>query len=311
MRNPTKKQFLLILVVILILVTAFFMVVLLFREPISRELAPYFETEAPQTEQTEKQTEKQTEHVTEAPQTEKETEPAPETERPRTAEEMTYTFMQGPVAWESKTDWSGEWCEWEMEGGIFSVFGCGLCDLANIYGTFSPYECSPVDMYQFAMSATDYSPDWGYGAIDWPFMKQVLQKTGFTARLRRKDRTYESFQRQIAAAKTAIVLVSSSSDDTYWQDTPGHYVNVFLYDPEKDDVFLGDSGNPSHNRSRVPLRYLYDAMAADSSYQYMVVTDYNEEKNTWKYSGIHEKWTVPAYYRPKEASGQQQGTGSG
>ena len=64
-------------------------------------------------------------------------------------------------------------------------------------------------------------------------------------------------------------------------------------------IFLGDSGNPDHNRHWVPLRYLYDAMAHDSSWQYMLVRSYDDAKNTWKYSGITEKCTFPPYYRPK------------
>lgn len=299
MNNRTRRTLLIVLVSILLIVTILFMCLLLFDKDLEPVLSQLRETERI----TEKMTETeppapvlQTE--TEAPQTETITEA--ETEDPVIVKERTlYTFSQGPVAWESKTPFSGEWCEFEMEGGKFSVFGCGLCDLANIYSSITPYECSPVDMYRYAMKASDYSPDWGYGAIDWPFMGQTLRSLGFRVTFRRKDRSYESFQRAYRNALTAVVLVSSRSDDTYWEDTPGHYVNPWLYDEETDRIFLGDSGNPSHNRSWVPLRYLYDAMAYDSSYQYMLVTSYNDEKNTWKYSGITEKWNKPWYYQEK------------
>jgi len=137
-----------VLVSILLLVTICFMGLLLFDkelEPVLSQLREteaqtVVETEAPQpaTEyvQTEAETQIQTEAQTEA-----------ETEDPLIAAmESIYTFSQGPVAWERKTPYSGEWCEFEMEGGRFSVFGCGLCALANIYSSLTPYECSPVDM---------------------------------------------------------------------------------------------------------------------------------------------------------------------
>lgn len=245
------------------------------------------------------------------PQTESETDALPiqtETEQPQTEdpalhrEDGIYTFLQGPVAWETKAPWSGIWCESELDGGTFSVFGCGLCDLASIYSTLTPYECSPLDMYALARKITDYSPGYGAGAIDWPYLEQTLQKTGFQTTLRKKDRRYEAFQKAVEGCETAIVLVSSEADDTYWEDTPGHYVNIWHYDPETDKVFLGDSGNPKHNRQWIPLRYIYDALAADSGWQYLLVGSYDEEKNIWKYSGIHEKWTRPSYYRPKPES---------
>ena len=225
---------------------------------------------------------------------------APETEDPALhAEDGVYTFLQGPVAWESKAPYSGIWCESELDGGLFSVFGCGLCDLANIYSTLTPFECSPLDMYWLARKVSDYSPGGGSGAIDWPYMKETLQKTGFEVRLRKKDRRYEKFQEAISGCLTAIVLISSEEDDSYWQDTPGHYINLWHYNSETDQIFLGDSGNPKHNRQWVPLRTIYDAISSQNTWQYLLVTGYDEEKNTWKYSGIHEKWTRPAWCKAK------------
>ena len=225
---------------------------------------------------------------------------APQTEDPALhAEDSVYTFLQGPVAWESRAPYSGIWCESELDGGLFSVFGCGLCDLANIYSSLTPFECSPLDMYWLARKVSDYSPGGGAGAIDWPYMKTTLQKTGFEVRLRKKDRRYESFRKSIENCLTAIVLISSEEDDSYWQDTPGHYINLWHYNPETDKVFLGDSGNPKHNRQWVPLRTIYKAIASDSAWQYLLVTSYDEEKNDWKYSGIHEKWIRPSWCKAK------------
>ena len=300
MNHRTRRSILIILVIVLLLVTVSFMCLLLFDKDLEPFLSKLRETE-PVTERVTETEEEPSEPETEMIMTETETVTEAETEDPLIARTHSiYTFSQGPVAWESKTPYSGEWCEFEMEGGRFSVFGCGLCDLANIYSSLTPYECSPVDMYKYAMKASDYSPSWGYGAIDWPFMGQTLKSLGFRVGFRRKDSTYEQFRKAYKRALTAIVLVCSDDDDTYWEDTPGHYVNPWLYDEKTDRIFLGDSGSPKHNRHWVPLRYLYDAMAHDSRYQYMLVFSYEEAKNTWKYSGITEKWTIPWYYTPKE-----------
>ena len=216
-----------------------------------------------------------------------------------------YTFMQGPKAWESKTDWSGKWHDVVLADQTFSVFGCGLCVLANIYSTLTPYDCSPLDMYYYAQEASGYRPVSGYGAIDWPYLKQTLASTGISSRIRRKDKSYERFREKIESCITAIVLVCSYDDDTYWHDVEGHYVNIWLYNSEDDTVFLADSGNPEHNRQRIPLRYIYDALKSSSKYQYMLVTEVDEDANTWKHDGINIRWRKPKYYkkRQKEQSG--------
>ena len=249
----------------------------------------------------------ETEDSTEQIETEPEpvqTEPeVPQTEDPALhREDSVYTFLQGPVAWETKAPYSGIWCEEELDGGLFSVFGCGLCDMASIYSSLTPYECSPLDMYWLARKVSDYAPGDGVGAIDWPYMSETLQKTGFGTVLKKKDRRYSAFQKAVSDSMGAVVLISSEDDDTYWQDTPGHYVNIWHYDPQTDQVFLGDSGNPKHNRQWIPLRYIYDALSTDNPWQYLLVTSYDEEKNTWKYSGIHEKWTRPSYCKAKPES---------
>lgn len=209
-------------------------------------------------------------------------------------EEKIYTFLQGPRSWGENIPWSGEWAAFNIEGNPFGGFGCGLCCLANIYDTLSPYEVSPWDMCEYAMSVTDYAPTGEAGAIDWVYMKEALECCGFTCGLYRKPDTYEEFQEQMEEMKSSIVLISSSEDDTYWQDTPGHYVNIWMYQTEDDTVFLSEPGNPENNRSRIPLRYIYDALKTVSKYQYLAVDDYWEERNQWKADGIDEVWNRPA-----------------
>ena len=208
-----------------------------------------------------------------------------------------YTFLQGPRSWEGKVDWSGSWCYEVLADQEFSVFGCGLCDLANIYSTLTPYDCSPIDMYWYAQEASKYTPVSGFGAIDWPYLKKTLSSVGISSSIRRKDKTYEQFRQRIANAITAIVLVCSDNDDTYWQNVEGHYVNIWLYDETDDTVFLADSGNPDHNRRRIPLRFVYEALKTYSNYQYLLVTGVDETKNTWQHDGIHIKWKKPKYYK--------------
>ena len=65
-------------------------------------------------------------------------------------EDEIYTFLQGPKSWNSRLEWSGEWGESYVDGGYFGGFGCGLCCMANIYSSLTPYQCSPVDMYHYA-----------------------------------------------------------------------------------------------------------------------------------------------------------------
>ncbi len=209
-------------------------------------------------------------------------------------EKEIYTFLQGPRSWGEGISWSGEWASFNIEGNPFGGFGCGLCCLANIYDTLSPYEVSPWDMCEYAMSVTDYAPDGRAGAIDWVYMKQTLETCGFTCGLYRKPDTYEEFKEQMEEMKSSIVLISSSEDDTYWQDTPGHYVNIWMYQDEDETVFLSEPGNPENNRSRIPLRYIYDALKTVSTYQYLTVDDYWEERNQWRADGIDEIWNRPA-----------------
>ena len=214
-------------------------------------------------------------------------------------EDLVYTFLQGPKSWKSKVDWSGSWSTVELVDSTFGSFGCGMCCMANIYDTFSPYECSPMDMYYYAQESSDYHPTSGFGAIDWDEMRDSLQKAGFSCKLGRKNSSYEGFQKLVSQSLCSIILVSSYNDSTYWENTEGHYVTIWLYDEETDTVFLGDSGNPDHNRQRIPLEYLYKAMKTSSNYQFLMVNDYTEENNSWKQTGISDKWNAPKYYQKK------------
>ena len=204
-----------------------------------------------------------------------------------------YTFLQGPKSWSKGVAWSGEWCFFGVKGNSFGNFGCGLCCMANIYDTLSPYEVSPWDMCEYAMSVSGYAPKKKSGAIDWGNMKEVLKKCGCSCDVYYKPESYEVFQQQIAQAKSAVVLVSSAEDDTYWKDTPGHYVNIWLYQEEDDSVFLAEPGSPTNNRARIPLRYVYDALKTTSKFQYLLVDKYQEENNQWKADGITESWNRP------------------
>lgn len=207
-------------------------------------------------------------------------------------EENIYSFLQGPGSWSAGVSWSGEWCRFEVDGNSFGSFGCGLCCMANVYNTLSPYEVSPWDMYEHAKISSGYTPGGGYGAIDWQEMRCTLEVCGISSELHCKPETYEEFQQQIRDAKSAIVLVCSGNDNTFWQTTQGHYVNIWLYQ-EDDTVFLAEPGNREKNRSRIPLRYVYDALKTGSTFQYLAVKDYVEAENMWRADGIEESWCRP------------------
>ncbi len=201
-----------------------------------------------------------------------------------------YTFLQGPRSFEEMRPWSGEWCQVVVNRNSFGGFGCGHCCMANIYSSLSPYECSPLDIYEYATQVTNYYPTRESGAIGWRDMKRTLKAAGFQSRLHVKPDTYEKFQRHISESKSAIVLVCSGNDDTFWKDTGGHYVNIWLYQPDSDMVFLAEPGDPENNRGWIPLRYVYDALKTSSHYQYLSILDYVEEDNQWKWNGIDEVW---------------------
>ena len=212
---------------------------------------------------------------------------------PLTPEErssLVYTFLQGPRAFREKWPWSGDWCKKIVRGNSFGGFGCGLCCMANIYSTLSNYECSPWNMYEYATQVSQYYPSSESGAIGWEDMMTTLTATGFACDLCVKPATYEEFREHIKQTRSAIVLVSSAYDNTFWQNTPGHYVNIWLYREDTDMVFLAEPGNPEKNRTWVPLQYVYDALKMVSPYQYLAVAFYAEEANMWKWNGIADNW---------------------
>ncbi len=208
-------------------------------------------------------------------------------------ENEVYTFLQGPRSWSEGIPWSGEWCLFSVKGNSFGNFGCGLCCMANIYDTLSTYEVSPWDMCEYAMEVSGYAPRRKSGAIDWGNMKEVLKTCGISCDVYYKPESYEIFQQQIAKAKSAVVLISSNNDDVFWKDTPGHYVNIWLYRAEDDTVFLAEPGSPNNNRTRIPLQYVYDALKTTSKFQYLLVEQYQEQENQWKKNGIDENWNRP------------------
>ncbi len=208
-------------------------------------------------------------------------------------DEEVYSFLQGPKSWKARLPWSGSWCRFKVEGNPFGGFGCGLCCMANLYNTLSPYEVSPLDMFEQAKAVSGYTPSGAVGAIGWQDMAATLEICGISCKLRRKPSSYKKFKKQISEAKSAVVLVSSYEDDAYWQDTPGHYVNIWLYQEGDGTVFLAEPGDPDKNRSRIPLRYVYDALKMTNEFQYLTVQGYAEEGNQWKADGIHVKWKRP------------------
>ena len=210
-------------------------------------------------------------------------------------EQQVYSFLQGPKSWGEGRSWAGEWSGKSISGNYFGSFGCGLCCMANVYSTLSTYTCSPWDMYEHAKNVSGYSPTRKVGAIGWADMKVTLRKSGFDCSLNNKPASYDAFREQIRQSQMAIVLVCSRDDNTYWTSTGGHYVNINLYDEETDTVFLADPGSPDRNRSRIPLRYVYDALKTASQYQYLIVERYVEEQNLWKQDGIDEAWVAPSY----------------
>lgn len=213
---------------------------------------------------------------------------APEpTENP---EDKVYSFLQGPKSWKERRPWSGKWGKEYHDGSSFGAFGCGFCCMANIYCTMTEYKCSPLDIYEYSKKKTPYG---GGGAISWQLMRKTMAGIGFTVKLGEKPPTYEMFREVASQAQSLLVLVSSYNDDSYWQDTPGHYVMLFLYDDEAQDAFLTDSGDPEHNRQRIPLKTIYKALKTSSDFQYMSVLSYDEKQDNWKHKEMNGTWVRP------------------
>lgn len=218
---------------------------------------------------------------------EKEDSKAEQTPHP---EEHIATFLQGPKSWKQRLDWSGEWGDAYYDGGKFGGFGCGLCCMANLYTSLTPYQCSPLDMYRYAKKTSGYG---GGGAIDWGYIKETLRFAGFTSDVGKKPPSYEEFQKKTKENLALLVVVSSQNSTCYWQDTPGHYVTLFLYDEEKDSIFLADSGNPNHNRHWVALKKIYRSLKTANRWQFLEISAYNEKADKWKHRTFGGNCVLP------------------
>lgn len=213
-----------------------------------------------------------------------------ESESASEEEPVIYTFLQGQKSYEQEILWSGAWCDYEEGGKVFGHFGCSLCCMANIYDTMSPYQCSPLDFLTFTKEATSYDPSGGSAALGWMEMRLAMESAGIACELYNKDDSFDIFAQMIKDNRTAIVLVCSSNDDTIWKNESGHYVNIWDYDEETGEVFLADPASPSRNRTQVSLQHIYDALKTTSSYQYLLVTAYDESADSFRKNGIDEDW---------------------
>lgn len=231
------------------------------------------------------------------PETEKTAEPTTEpTRKPVDKTLQIYTYLQGPKSWNQGIDWSGEWGESYMDGGSFGGFGCGLCCMANIYSSLTPYQCSPVDMYRYAKKHTGYG---GGMAIDWGYIRRGLTSLGLHCHVERKQETYHEFRENIRKSKCAIVLVSSANSTVHWKNTPGHYVTIFEFQEKTDKVFLADSGDPDHNRRWIHLKKVYRSLKTASNWQYLVVSGYDKQKDHWHHKMANGTWNRPSYLKAK------------
>lgn len=186
-------------------------------------------------------------------------------------EDDIYSYLQGIKSFEKGNEWAGSWCYEEAGGQQFSQFGCGVCCLSNMYSTLYREDCPPDIMYQWAQQYSNYTPDAGVGALSWDQLVCVCNSLDIPCELSEKPADYAEFQQMAASNQTLLVLVSSNNDDTIWQNVPGHYVNLWLYDAETDTVFLTDSKGPKNNRCRVPLSDVYAALKTSSSFQVLKV----------------------------------------
>ncbi len=182
-----------------------------------------------------------------------------------------YSYVQAP-GWyyEGDSKWAGDWCYIKAAGREFIYWGCGICCLSNIYSTFQAKPVLPDVVYEWTREKTTYNPDSGVGAVSWSELKTMCTEYGMEARLCTKPKEYSEFQKDIWQSDAAIVLVCKDNDGTLWDYTSGHYVNLWEYDPETDTVFLSDASG-LHNRARVSLRDIYNALKTASSAQYMIV----------------------------------------
>ena len=206
------------------------------------------------------------------------------------------SFYQGDLSYQSGLTWSGDWGKETFKKKEFGSFGCGLCCLANLYSSLSPYAASPLDMYEYAKKHTGYA---GAGAIEWWNMSAVLSRTGFQTAAARKPKEYEDFQKLVAHAKATVVLVSSKPKKSMWEDTTGHYVTLFLYDKKTDQVFLADSGSYKRNRHWVPLKKIYQSIKPGKEQRIMTVSAYRKKQDSWRNKKFTGKCILPSDWKLK------------
>lgn len=216
--------------------------------------------------------------------------PQPEAVDRSQIEADTYTFFQGPWAWKQRLAWSGHWGKEYYDGASFGGFGCGLVCMANVYSTLTAYEASPPELYEYAKQVTEYG---GGGPIGWEHIKETLTSLGMDCRLCEKPESYKQFRESVAQAECTIALVWSYECSTYWQENDGHYVTIFGYDDETEEVFLADSGDPEHNRQWISLDKVYASLKSVSEWQYLNVTDYDPARCEWKNEQAGGKWIRP------------------
>lgn len=204
------------------------------------------------------------------------------------------SYYQAGASWKSGLTWSGNWGKKKYKGKKFGAFGCGLCCMANIYSSLSPYRSSPLDMYEYAKEVSGYE---GAGAIEWWNMCTVLEKAGFHCEMGKKPKEYKDFQKLVRKSKAVIVLVSKHNKKSMWEHTTGHYVTLFLYDKASGKVFLTDPGSYKRNRKWVSLKKIYDSLKTKSDRQYLAVTSYQKGKDTWRNTEFTGKCHLPSNWK--------------
>ena len=172
----------------------------------------------------------------------------------------------------SAEGWNGEWARITAGGQEFMMFGCGICCLSNMVCTMTDRVVDPEEMYYALKDQTNYYPESGRGAVSWEYLKTMCAYYGLDMELRRKPADYETFAKEMEAARTAVVLVDGTNDKRLWWYTDGHYVNIWEYDPEDGTVFVTDPST-HFNRQRVKLLDIYNALKTASNYQYGAVSD--------------------------------------
>ena len=65
-------------------------------------------------------------------------------------------------------------------------------------------------------------------------------------------------------------------------------------------VFLADSGDPSHNRHWVSLKKIYRSLKKASRFQYIRVTGYNRNQDTFRNRRARGRWIRPAYMKSEQ-----------